>query len=116
MYSEVFPSRIKLARHRTGFTQEEVAKALNMTQQTLARYETGTREPDFETLGTLAEFYGVSTDWLLGLSMQGNRPNYERTSIHDSTVGNVGNYGTINMNVDTMTAKQRRRIAKSNAN
>ena len=37
-----------------------------ITQSVLARYETGKLEPNIEILGILADFYGVSVDWLLG--------------------------------------------------
>ena len=66
MYSEPFASKIKKARENTGFTQREVAKETGITQSVLARYETGKLEPSLETLGILADFYGVSVDWLLG--------------------------------------------------
>ena len=67
MYAEAFPSRLKKARAETGFTQREVAKEIKIPYSTLANYETGRTQPDLETLGILAEFYGVSVDWLLGL-------------------------------------------------
>ncbi len=66
MYAEGFPSKIKKARYNIGFTQQEVAKETKIKQSTLAKYETGKLEPDLEKLGILADFYGVSVDWLLG--------------------------------------------------
>ena len=66
MYAEAFPSKIKKAREDTGFTQREVAEEVNLPQSTIAKYETGKLEPSLETLGKLADFYGVSADWLLG--------------------------------------------------
>ena len=66
MYAEVFASRIKKARAETGFTQREVAKETGIPQPTIARFESGNRIPDVEKLGILADFYGVSVDWLLG--------------------------------------------------
>ena len=67
MYKEIFSQRLKKARNETGFTQREVTEELNIPQSTIANYETGRTEPDIETLGILAEFYQVSTDWLLGI-------------------------------------------------
>lgn len=66
MYSESFASKLKKAREKTGFTQREVAKETGISQPNIARYETGALEPNLETLGILADFYGVSVDWLLG--------------------------------------------------
>lgn len=66
MYAEMFPQKLKKAREETGFTQREVAKELQISNSTIASYEIGRTEPDIEMLGTLADFYNVSTDWLLG--------------------------------------------------
>ncbi len=66
MYRESFPSKLKKARKNTGFTQREVAYETGITASVLARYETGKLEPNIETLGILADFYEVSTDWLIG--------------------------------------------------
>jgi len=67
MYREIFPSRIKQARKKSGFTQREVAIETGIPPSTIAKYETGKLEPDLEKLGMLADFYSVSTDWLLGM-------------------------------------------------
>lgn len=66
MYKESFSSKLKKARNNTGFTQREVAKETRISQATIANYETGRTEPDIENLGILADFYGVSADWLIG--------------------------------------------------
>ena len=68
MYAEIFPSRIKNARAKTGFTQREVAKETGIPLSTIAKYETAKLQPDLEKLVILADFYGVSIDWLLGIS------------------------------------------------
>lgn len=69
MYREMIPNKLKKARLRTGFTQKEVAKELKMSQPCIAQYETGAREPDLETLAILADFYEVSTDWILSTGL-----------------------------------------------
>ena len=66
MYKEGLPSKLKKARDDTGFSQKEVAFETKIDQSTIARYEKGKREPTIEKLGILADFYEVSTDWLLG--------------------------------------------------
>ncbi|MDR2568953.1 MAG: helix-turn-helix domain-containing protein [Oscillospiraceae bacterium] len=72
MYREVFSQRLKKARENTGFTQREVSRDTGISQPSIAQYETGAREPDIETMGRLAEFYGVSVDWLLGMGGKNN--------------------------------------------
>ena len=73
MYKEGFVSRLKKARNDTGFTQRDVSKETGIPNSTLANYETGRTEPDIENLGILADFYGVSIDWLIGTKGQ-NKP------------------------------------------
>jgi transcriptional regulator with XRE-family HTH domain len=66
MYRESFCLKLKQARKDAGYTQKDVANLLNMKQSTIASYEIGRTEPDIETLGKLADFYEVTTDWLIG--------------------------------------------------
>lgn len=66
MYAEAFPSRIAKARYDKGYTQMEVSNLTGIPNSTIAKYETGKLQPDLEKLGILADFYGVSIDWLLG--------------------------------------------------
>lgn len=66
MYKEGFATKLKNAREKTGFTQREVEAETGIQQSQIAKYETGKTEPDIEKLGILADFYGVSVDWLLG--------------------------------------------------
>lgn len=55
-------------RTDNDLTQEKVAKILNTSKQTYGRYENGQRKLSIEDLIKLAEFYNVSTDYILGLS------------------------------------------------
>ncbi|MFX3616421.1 MAG: helix-turn-helix domain-containing protein [Sporolactobacillus sp.] len=47
-------------------TQQNVADYLGVTRPAYTAYELGSREPDFETLQKLAEYFDVTTDYLLG--------------------------------------------------
>lgn len=66
MYKETVPIKLKEARKQAGYTQNQVADILKISQISISRYETGEREPDYETLGRLIDFYEVSADWILG--------------------------------------------------
>ncbi len=66
MYKEGFPSKLQQARKNAGYTQEDIQTILRIPRSTLAGYEIGRTQPDYETLGILADFYDVSVDWLLG--------------------------------------------------
>lgn len=64
----MFTERLKSLRLEAGLTQKEIATKLNMTQPQYARTENGGRKPSSETLNKFAEFFDVSTDYLLGNS------------------------------------------------
>lgn len=53
-------------RTQKGLTQAELSKALQVSASSIGMYEQGRREPDNETLGRIANFFHVSTDYLLG--------------------------------------------------
>lgn len=53
-------------RKNRGCSQSEVAKYLNITTAAYQNYETGRREANYTNLSKLADFYGVTTDYLLG--------------------------------------------------
>lgn len=52
-------------RKEKGYYQKEVAAYLNVTVATISNYEKGVHLPDLVTLVKLADFYDVSTDYLL---------------------------------------------------
>lgn len=59
-------NRIKDLREDHDFSQETVAKAIHITQRKYSYIETGTQSLTDEILCALADFYGTSTDYLLG--------------------------------------------------
>ncbi len=57
---------LKKMRESKKLTQQDVADGINVNSSTYKNYEYGRREPDLETVSKLADFYGVTTDYLLG--------------------------------------------------
>lgn len=47
--------------------QKDLAQALGMKQRTISNWELGIREPDFATLEKIANYFNVTTDYLLGI-------------------------------------------------
>lgn len=60
-------NRLKIIRKFKGLTQNEVAKILNTTQSQYGKYENGKTSISMENAKKLAEYYGVSVPYLLGL-------------------------------------------------
>ena len=60
--------RIRDLRIDRGLTQAQVAEVLHVSQNTYSQYEIGTTRYPLDVVVTLAEFYGVSVDYLVGLN------------------------------------------------
>lgn len=61
-------NRLKFLRNEKGENLEKIAKYLDVSIQTISNYENGKREMTPDTIIKLAEYFGVSTDYLLGKS------------------------------------------------
>lgn len=60
--------RIRDMRIDRGLTQEQIAVLLHVSQNTYSQYEIGTTRFPLEVVIKLAELYGVSVDYLVGLT------------------------------------------------
>lgn len=58
--------KIKELREKLGISQAELANKINVVRSTICQYEKGTREPSYEVIQKLADFFNVSVDYLLG--------------------------------------------------
>ncbi len=63
-----YKNRIRDLREDMDLRQIDVANATGIDQKTLSNYETGKTNPDSASLIHLAEFFGVSIDYLVGYS------------------------------------------------
>lgn len=57
--------RLKELRKRHGITQQKLAMELNMSQNSISRYESGAREAGYAELILIADYFNVSIDYLL---------------------------------------------------
>ena len=58
----------EILRENKGITQEELGKKLNLSKANVSKYELSKLEPNIETLSLIADYFEVSTDYLLGKS------------------------------------------------
>lgn len=63
-----FGSILRVLRHRNNLTQKELGIALGLSESTIGMYERGHREPDLETLESIADYFNVDMDYLTGRS------------------------------------------------
>ena len=66
----IFSQRLIALRKAKGLTQLQLAKALNVSRDTISYYEIRAKNPTHETVQVLADFFGVPCDQLLASEIQ----------------------------------------------
>ncbi len=59
-------TRIRELRIQRGIQQKELAAILGIPANTYNQWENGKRQPDYQSLSKIADYFGVTTDYLLG--------------------------------------------------
>lgn len=67
-YNDPLPKSLRKLMEEKGITQEELGKAIGKERGSINQYATGTAAPKLDTLIKIAQYFGVSTDFLLGLT------------------------------------------------
>ena len=75
-----FNEVLKCLRVSRGITQAEFAKAIGVKPSTVGMYETGEREPNFETEEKIADYFNVSLDVLRGKDTKTSAIDLDRLS------------------------------------
>ena len=70
----MFADRLKEIRVEKGITQVQLAETMGISKGTVAMWETGKREPNFETLNQLSEIFDKRIDYILGYSNDASSP------------------------------------------
>ena len=58
--------KLKKLRKQNGIYQKDLAEALSVSKSTVAMCETGNRMPDIETVKRIADYFGVTVEYLIG--------------------------------------------------
>ena len=66
--SIIFPQRLSYLRKRAGISQKQLGAAIGLSDKAICTLENGMRETNFANLVLLAEYFHVSTDYLLGIT------------------------------------------------
>lgn len=64
----LFKERLSQLRKQAGLNQKQLAEKIGLSTNAISMMETGNRETTFKRLVLLAEFFHVSTDYLLGIT------------------------------------------------
>lgn len=84
--SNIFSENLKKSRLNSGMKVDEIASSLGVSQQTYYNYESGNREPSIENIVVLAKLFGVSADYLFGLTDDTDTKIAPQTPIKESTI------------------------------
>mgnify|MGYP004621404675 CR=1 FL=1 len=68
-----FSDRLILLRQEKDLTQVQVANGTGLTENSIQNYERGRRKPTYDALITLADYFDVSLDYLVGRSTNPRR-------------------------------------------
>lgn len=68
-----FGDRLKTLRSRKELSQMQLSKQIGISKSSINMYERGEREPKFETLEVIADYFNVDLDYLLGKTNIENR-------------------------------------------
>lgn len=80
-------NRLRFLRTEKGESLEKIAKYLNVTIQTISNYENEKRDMTPDTILKLADYFGVSTDYLLGKTDIRNIEEDFKFAYHKETEG-----------------------------
>ncbi len=102
-------NNIKLLRVEKGLTQNQLAKEMNLTQTAVSQWEIGRNVPDSQTSKKLAEFFGVSLDYLLGRSNE-RTTSYYASNISDSNF--IQGSGSVTVEQSELLSKEEAEILR----
>ena len=77
----MFAERLKEIRNGAGMTQVQLAEALGVSKGTVAMWEIGKREPNYETLNALSGIFDKRIDYILGYSNDSSSARFSEEQI-----------------------------------
>ena len=79
--NNTFARRLRDLRKESNITQIEFARKFNIANGTVGNWESGNRQPDYETLQKIADFFNVSVDYLLDDSLDSEQVSCARRTV-----------------------------------
>lgn len=105
--------KLRELRKKCGLTMKELGAEIGVAESTISQYETGKRQPDYETLLKLGEFFGVSIDYILTGEETKKAPTLTKkderdiASKLDEIMNDLENSGTLMFDGDPMSDEAR---------
>ncbi|MBQ8199217.1 MAG: helix-turn-helix transcriptional regulator [Lachnospiraceae bacterium] len=105
-----FGERLKNLMEEKDVTQKEVSQNLNIAISTFNGYANDYREPDFSTLASLAKYFGVTIDYLLGVTDE--RISYDDTEDQDQLNTLIHYYSNMNKTTRSLLLEEAKLLLK----
>lgn len=86
----IFGNRLRNLRISENITGVELGKVLNVTKVAISNWESGKRTPDQETLTKIADYFDVTTDYLLGRTDE-KKPKERFQGVNTIAAHRIGN-------------------------
>lgn len=80
-----FPEKLKFLREKNGLTQDDLAKLLNISRQSISKWESGQSYPDIDHLIELSKIYTITLDQLIKDDLDLSKDNKEKDSKYNCT-------------------------------
>ena len=66
MNDELFPARLRQLREAKNIDRKTLGELCGLSKNMIGKYESGERDPSIKTLTAIADYFGVSLDYLMG--------------------------------------------------
>ena len=66
MDDELFPARLRQLRESRNIDRKTLGELCGLSKNMIGKYENGERDPSIKTLTVIADYFGVSLDYLMG--------------------------------------------------
>jgi transcriptional regulator with XRE-family HTH domain len=76
---EIFAQRLKKLREEHGLSTRALGEIIGTSNATISRYETGKRDPDLVLVHNIAQYFGVTIEYLCGQDVDSNEENLFKT-------------------------------------
>lgn len=86
MYNYDFGETLRKLRHNRNLTQKELGSMVGLSKAVVSKYENSMGYPTFDVLVRIAKYFGVSTDYLLGI---GTSKTLDASGLTDSQINAV---------------------------
>ena len=89
-------NQLKKMRMEMGLSQQALADKLNISQQSICKYENGSIEPNIEMLKSMADLFDVSVDYLIGYTSYAHKvEEVSETSLNEDELAFLRKYRSL---------------------